>query len=197
MDSKVLKISDLHKKIGVCTLCSLHESRIKAVLPEGDFNSRILMIAQSPGKVENQTGRMFTGPTGKVFDRLLANAGVKRADFYLTNLIKCMLVKSRDPSREQLDKCTPFLIREIELISPEVIIPLGFQSTKFILTHLNIPRPPGKNYRVLFGNFIKTEKYLILPLRHPTALLFDPRKKEIMQSNYKKLKNIIQKHSLS
>jgi len=185
-----LSISELHKDIRTCTQCSLCKTRIKPVLPEGNFHSRIVMIAQSPGKVENQTGRMFTGPTGKVFDELLENADVSRDDFYLTNLIKCMLIKSRDPSREQRDACTPWLIKEIEIIQPEVIVPLGFQATKFVLTYLGIPRPPGKSYRVLFGNLIKTEKYLILPLRHPTALLFDPGKKEVMTENYKKLRKM-------
>ena len=185
-----MSILQLHSSISVCTQCSLHETRIRPVLPEGSPGAGIMLIAQSPGKVENQTGRMFTGPSGRVFDELLLNAGVSRSDFYLTNLIKCMLVKSRDPSREQWDTCTPWLINEIELVKPKVIVPLGFQATKFVLTWLDIPRPPGKSYRVLFGNFIKTEKYLILPLRHPTALLFDPGKREVMEDNYKKLKEL-------
>ena len=194
MHPEIKNIDTLKESISSCTRCSLHKTRIKPVLPEGSPRSGIMMIAQSPGKVENVTGRMFTGPTGKVFDELLSDAGVQRNDFYLTNLIKCMLVKSRDPSREQWDACTPFLIKEIELIKPKVIVSLGFQATKFILTYLNIPRPPGKNYRVLFGNFIKTEKYLILPLRHPTALLFDPKKKEVMTENYRKLKELTKKY---
>jgi uracil-DNA glycosylase len=69
---------------------------------------------------------------------------------------------------------------------------LGFQATKFVLTYLGIPRPPGKSYRILFGNFIKTEKYLILPLRHPTALLFNPAKRDEMTRNYKKLKTLLE-----
>ena len=190
MLSNTQNIPQLHKEIATCTRCPLHQTRIKAVLPEGNTGSRLMMIAQSPGKVENSTGRMFTGPSGKIFDELLNEAGVSRSDFYLTNLIKCMLVKSRDPSREQWDACTPWLIQEIELIQPNVIIPLGFQATKFILKYLDIPRPPGKSYRILFGNFIKTEKYLIFPLRHPTALLFDPGKREVMTENYKKLKRL-------
>ncbi len=190
MLSNAQNIHQLHKEIAKCTRCPLHLTRIKAVLPEGNTSSKLMMIAQSPGKVENSTGRMFTGPSGKIFDELLNEAGVSRSDFYLTNLIKCMLVKSRDPSREQWDACTPWLIREIELIKPKVIIPLGFQATKFVLRYLGIPRPPGKSYRILFGNFIKTEKYLIFPLRHPTALLFDPGKREVMTENYKKLKRL-------
>ncbi|NPA35525.1 MAG: uracil-DNA glycosylase [Chlorobi bacterium] len=186
-----MSILQLHSSISVCPKCSLHKTRIKPVLPEGNPGSGIMMIAQSPGKVENQTGRMFTGPSGKIFNELLKHAGISRNDFYLTNLIKCMLIKSRDPSREQWYACTPWLIKEIEQIKPKVIVPLGFQATKFVLTYLGIPRPPGKSYRKLFGNFIKTEKYVILPLRHPTALLFNPDKRKVMEENYKKLKELM------
>ncbi len=187
-------ITELFDQIKRCKKCDLHETQILPVLPEGNLHSGVMLIAQSPGKVENVTGRMFTGPSGKIFDALLENADVSRDDFYLTNLIKCMLVKSRDPSREQLEACTPWLVQEIELIAPKVLVPLGFQATKFVFKHLGIPRPPGKNYRVLFGNFIKTERFLILPLRHPTALLFDPGKKEMMNNNYKKLKELTDTH---
>jgi len=187
-------ITELFDQIKRCKKCDLHKTQILPVLPEGNLHSGVMLIAQSPGKVENVTGRMFTGPSGKIFDTLLENAGLSREDFYLTNLIKCMLVKSRDPSREQLEACTPWLVQEIELIAPKVLVPLGFQATKFVFKHLGIPRPPGKNYRVLFGNFIKTERFLILPLRHPTALLFDPGKKEMMNNNYKKLKELTDTH---
>ncbi len=196
MSDSINDLTKLFDNIKICQNCNLNKTRIKPVLPEGNVQTRIMMIAQSPGKVENTTGRMFTGPTGKVFYELLVNTEVSKNDFYLTNLIKGMLLKSRDPSREQWDACTAWLIKEIELINPKVLVPLGFQATKFVLTYLSIPRPPGKNYRKLFGNFIKTEKYLILPLRHPTTLLFNPEKRDLMIENYKKLKELTIKYQI-
>jgi len=181
----------LYHSIASCTKCDLAGLRIKAVLPEGNPQAEIMIIAQSPGEVENQTGRMFVGPSGKIFDELLDSAGVSRNDFYLTNLIKCMLPKSRRPSRPQWEACTPWLEEEIRIVSPRIVVPLGFQALKFLLIRVGMPRPPRKEYRFLFGKFIQTDDYLIYPLRHPTALLFNPAKRKVMTGNYSKLKKIV------
>ena len=181
----------LYQAIASCTKCNLAQLRVKAVLPEGNSRSGIMMIAQSPGEVENRTGRMFVGPSGKLFDELLDAAGVSRNDFYLTNLIKCMLPKSRRPSRTQWEACTPWLEEEIRIVSPRVVVPLGFQALKFLLIRAGMPRPPRKEYRFLFGKFIQTNDYLVYPLRHPTALLFNPEKRKVMTGNYSKLKQIV------
>jgi DNA polymerase len=186
-------LEDLFAAVAVCRACDLHRHRERSVLPEGSPSSRIMMIAQSPGETENRTGKMFTGPSGRLFDLLLKEAGVCRKDFYLTNLIKCMLPHARRPSRAQWEACTPWTDREIRLIRPGVIIPLGFQALKYLLIRQNIPRPPKKEYRHLFGKYIRTDEFLIYPLRHPTALLFNPEKKEIMSRNYAELKNIVKK----
>ncbi len=185
-------LKELYRGLAVCRGCDLSRTRIRAVLPEGNARSAVMMIAQSPGEVENRTGRMFTGPSGKVFDELLDSAGVSRSDFYLTNLIKCMLLKSRRPTRAQWDACTPWLEEEIRLVQPRVVVPLGFQALKFLLIRAGIPRPPRKEYRFLFGKFIETEEYRIFPLRHPTALLFNPEKRNVMEKNYRRLKEIVE-----
>ena len=191
MEDKQKIMADLTGSICACRACDLHAWRQECVLPEGDISSRIMLIAQAPGEVENRTGKMFTGPSGRLFDRLLASAGVRRDDFYLTNLIKCMLPKARRPSRAQWDACTPWLEREIRIIQPQIVVPLGFQALKFILIRENIPRPPKKEYRHLFGRYLRGRDFRIYPLRHPTALLFDPGKEEIMTRNYAELKNIV------
>jgi len=194
MTSEPATFDALFRAIARCRACNLHAYRREAVLPEGNRHSRILMIAQSPGETENRTGKMFSGPSGKIFDALLAGAGIRREDVYLTNLIKCMLPKARRPSRSQWDACTPWLDREITLLQPRIIIPLGFQALKYLLIRYHLPRPPKKEYRHLFGKYIETEDVLIYPLRHPTALLFSPEKKEIMAGNYAELKKIVREY---
>ncbi len=181
----------LFARIADCRACDLHRYRKKSVLPEGALTARIMMIAQSPGETENLSGKMFTGPSGRLFDALLAEAGVCRDDFYLTNLIKCMLPHARRPSHAQWEACTSWLEQEIQMIHPTIIVPLGFQALKFILIRQHLPRPPKKEYGQLFGKYIRSSDLLIYPLRHPTALLFDPGKKEIMSRNYAELKKIV------
>lgn len=180
--------------IADCRACDLHRSRERSVLPEGSFSAPIMMIAQSPGETENRTGKMFSGPSGRLFDILLADAGVRRDDFYLTNLIKCMLPHARRPTHAQWEACTPWLDQEIRMLQPRIIIPLGFQALKYILIRQHLPRPPKKEYGQLFGKYIRSGDLLIYPLRHPTALLFNPEKKEIMSRNYAELKKIVRLH---
>jgi len=193
MSFRKMDIRQLFSNMEKCQRCDLFRNRIKAVLPEGDFKARIMMIAQSPGEQENKQGLMFIGPSGKIFNSLLEEAGVRRNQFYLTNLIKCMLPKSRRPSRSQWEACTPWLEEEIRLVRPEIFVPLGFQATKFLLIRFGLIRPPKKEYRFLFGRFLPAGDQLIYPLRHPTALLFDPDKREIMIENYKRLKGLVEK----
>ncbi len=184
-------MEELFRSVCTCRACDLHAWRQECVLPEGDLHAPVIMIAQAPGEEENRSGKMFTGPSGKLFDRLLEQAGVQRQDFYLTNLIKCMLPKARRPSRAQWNACTPWLEQEIRIIQPQIVVTLGFQALKFILIREDIPRPPKKEYRHLFGKYLTGKDFRIYPLRHPTALLFDPGKKEIMTDNYRELRNII------
>jgi len=146
-----------------------------------------MIIAQSPGKTEDIMNHMFVGPSGKIFDHLIKEAGLTRHDFYLTNLIKCLLPKSRRPSHDELEQCTSFISEEIKLVKPKLVVPLGFHSTKYMLRHFDLSIPPKKEFFQLFGKVIHLKSISILPLRHPTALLFNPEKEVIMTENYKKI----------
>jgi len=177
-----------------CDACGLHRYRDQAVLPEGNLSSRIMMIAQSPGETENRTGRMFTGPSGRIFDMLLEASGVRREDFYLTNLIKCMLPGARRPSRQERKSCAVWLEEEIRLVQPRILIPLGFHALRHLLIREDHPRPPKNEYHRLFGRYLSTRHFLLYPLRHPTALLFNPEMKEMMLSQYAELRKIVEKY---
>lgn len=182
------ELDDLKKQISCCTKCKLSQTRRHALPGEGPCPARMLLIAQSPGKVEDIENRMFVGPSGKIFNELLEHADISRETIYLTNLIKCMLPNSRRPSQDEIKQCTWYLDKEIELIQPKLIVPLGFHATRYIFTKYNIPRPPKNEYHTLFGKIVSVGNVKIYPVRHPTALLFNPDKREVMESNYKALK---------
>lgn len=179
-----MDINELCRKIKSCTNCKLHKSRKNAITGEGNFNTGILIIAQAPGKDEDRTGKMFIGPSGKIFDRLLLNAGIHREDIYLTNLIKCYLPKCRRPSKNEIEQCSVYLDKEIEIIDPKLIVALGFHTTRYILKKYNLDRPPKNEYKNLFGKLFYADDRMIFPVRHPTAILFNPEKEEIIQENY-------------
>jgi len=177
----------LSQQIRACTKCKLFQTRKHALPGEGSLISRVLLLAQSPGKVEDEKNKMFVGPSGKIFNELLEHAGISRKEIYITNLIKCMLPNSRRPSKDEIEQCTKHLEKEIELLNPKVIVPLGFHSTRFIFMKYHIPRPPKNEYHKLFGRIFHSGEISIYPLRHPTALLFNPKKREMMKVNYKML----------
>ncbi|MCD6598750.1 MAG: uracil-DNA glycosylase [Bacteroidales bacterium] len=184
-------IQTLNRQIQTCSKCRLSLSRQHALPGEGSLSSRVLLIAQSPGKVEDAKNRMFIGPSGKLFNELLEHAGISRETIYLTNLIKCMLPNSRRPSQNEIKQCTVYLDKEIELIRPKLIVPLGFHSTRFIFMKYHIPRPPKNEYHILFGRTFHSAGLDIYPLRHPTALLFNPEKRKMMEENYKMLNKLL------
>lgn len=171
-------------------LCPLHRSRNKAITGDGNRQAGMLIIGQAPGKIEDQTGKMFQGPSGKLFYELVRQAGLTNNDFYMTNLVKCYLPRSKRPSSVELKACTPFLLREMQLLKGDCLVPLGFHATRFLFTHFNLPKPPKSEYHLLFGKVITAGQYSIYPLRHPTALLFNPEKRDLMERNYKFLKQL-------
>ena len=119
------KIENLNIEIRNCRRCRLSETRTNAILGEGNIDSKIMIVAQAPGESEDKESRMFIGPSGKVLDELFGQAGIRRGDIYMTNLIKCKLPKYRKPKRYEIESCSPYLDREIEIIQPDIMVTLG------------------------------------------------------------------------
>ncbi|MHA2030602.1 MAG: uracil-DNA glycosylase, partial [Candidatus Kariarchaeaceae archaeon] len=158
----------LNSGIKTCTRCPLHLTRTQAICGEGDPQSRILLIAQAPGAVEDREGRMFTGPSGKIFDELLAEAGLGRNNVYMTNLVKCYLPKNRRPRQDEISACSGHLKQEITLLNPRIIVPLGFYASRYILKLLDPDTPQGREaFKEMYGKLFPASGYKIFPLPHP------------------------------
>ena len=119
-------IEKLNAEIKNCTACQLSTTRNHVLCGEGDIYSRMMLVALSPGEKEDEEDRMFIGPSGEVLNKFLNNAGVKRKFIYMTNLIKCMLPKNRKPKMNEIQSCSRFLDKEISIMNPAIIVPLGF-----------------------------------------------------------------------
>jgi uracil-DNA glycosylase family 4 len=185
------EFSKLKQKIRECTECGLAKTRKHAVCGEGNAQSKVMMIAQAPGEFEDKTGRMFVGPSGMIFHKLLTNAGIKIDEIYMTNLIKCYIPRCRRPSKDEIEQCSKYLEQEINHVKPKVIVPLGFHATRYIMKRFELKRPISKEYHNLFARSIEVDEYLIFPLRHPTALLFNSGKRDLMEKNYAKIRSIL------
>ncbi|HDN97808.1 MAG TPA: uracil-DNA glycosylase [bacterium] len=186
-----MKIEELNKIIRGCKKCRLSETRTNAICGEGNLNAKIMLIAQAPGEKEDIEGKMFVGPSGKVIDELLNEAGIKRDEIYMTNLIKCMLPKNRKPKQDEIEACSHYLNEEIKLINPKILAPLGYYATCYIFKKYNLPSPSKAEFSSIFGKLFLAEDKKILPLPHPATCLYNPEFKKDLIKSYRKLKVLL------
>ena len=178
----------LEEGIKFCGDCVLSHTRANALFGEGKRDSRIMLIAQAPGTKEDKEGRMFIGPSGDVLDELLEAAGVGRDDIYMTNLIKCHLPKNRKPKQNEIDTCSRYLTREIELISPEILVPMGYYASRHVLESCGIKALEAKKDSAsVFGELFTCESRTVLPLPHPSSVLYERSKMESTRELYGKI----------
>ena len=187
----IAEIEKLNKKIKECNKCRLSETRINALCGEGNTNARLMIIAQAPGENEDREGRMFIGPSGKVLDELFEEASVDRKEIYMTNLVKCMLPKYRRPKQDEIKICSQYLDKEIELISPKLLVPLGYYATKYIFSKYDILLPSKLEFDGVYCRIFLYGNKKIFPLQHPAAILYNNSIKEKIVKNYCKLKVLL------
>lgn len=166
-----------------CTRCSLHQGRTRAVPGEGNPHADIMLIGEGPGFHEDRQGRPFVGASGKFLEELLANIGYRRADVYIANVVKCRPPGNRDPEQTELDACSPYLDRQIELIDPKVIVTLGRFSMYRYFPAASISKIHGQPKRV--GN------RLVVPMFHPAAALHQPKWKPLIIQDFNRLPQLI------
>ncbi len=167
-----LSLESLCARAKTCTACGLSTTRTQVVFGEGPAQTRLLMVGEGPGEVEDTTGRPFVGPAGQKLDEVMASVGVRREDVYITNMVKCRPPGNRVPSRGEMDSCSPYLEAQIALIQPSLIVTLGNTPTQWFL-----PDAPGitQSHGTLFawrGGIV------LLPMFHPSYLLRYPSKEK-------------------
>lgn len=177
---------ELEQAIINCKKCLLHKTRKNAVPGEGSKNAKLMFIGEAPGAVEDETGRPFVGAAGKLLTETIEKFGLKRAEVYITNVIKCRPPSNRDPREEEIESCSPYLESQILLIKPSVIVALGRFAATWLLTRMGyhcqgIMKCRGKVYR---GTLLGIEVNVI-PTIHPAAALYNPRLRPLFESDLK------------
>ena len=134
------QMEQLRARALACPGCPNKTTRFQVVFGEGDVNAKVTLVGQGPGVVEEQTGRPFAGPSGRLLDQALTEAGLKRAQLWLTNVIKCRAVKTekgrvvdRAPSAAELKACRPWLDGELAIIQPRIVVCVGVPSAKALI----------------------------------------------------------------
>lgn len=161
-----------------------------AVIGEGDVDAAIMFIGEAPGKREAESGRPFVGAAGRVLDELLALINLRRNDVYITNIVKDRPPENRDPRQEELDLYAPFLLRQIEIIEPEVIATLGRFSMDFILEQFDVPQA-GQKISDLHGQVLHADtpygRVAVVPLFHPAVALYNRSQRETLEEDMQTL----------
>lgn len=186
-----MTIDDLNEEIKRCQKCRLSNSRINSLCGEGDPNAKLMLIAQAPGENEDKEGKMFIGPSGKVLDELLEIVDINRKEIYMTNLVKCMLPKYRKPKQDEIETCSHYLDREIELINPQILAPLGYYAIRYIFEKYAIPLPSKAEFHKILGKTFLTGDKKIIPLQHPAAVLYNHSIKMVLIKNYRKMRVLL------
>lgn len=184
-------LNDINIQIKQCTLCRLHITRINAVCGEGPVPSKIMIIAQAPGRTEDKEGKMLIGPSGKVFDKLIHSVDLKRKNIYITNLLKCFLPNCRKPRRDEMNICyQKYLEKEIELVKPEIMVTLGYHVTKFIFSQNGLKVPNKIEFKTTFGQLFTAKNRKIVPLRHPATVVHNSTNLKKLSDEYAILKTL-------
>lgn len=118
-------LSALSSRAAACTACALHENRSCSVFSSGPADSRLVLLGEAPGAHENASGRPFCGRSGRLLDEALEHAGISRSEVYVCNAVKCRPPGNRPPTRTELAACRPFLVEQLSLVSPALVITLG------------------------------------------------------------------------
>lgn len=174
-----MDLCSLHKKICVCQLCDLAQSRRLAVPGEGPCPAEIMLIGEAPGKYEDESGRPFVGRAGRLLDEALSKAGLDRKEVFITSVVKCRPPKNRKPKRWEIEACNPYLKAQIELVNPEAVCLMGNVAAQTVLGSQGIASLQGKVFQ---------DRFLVT--FHPAAVLRNRNLMDAFVSDLKRAKGL-------
>ena len=168
---RILTPSEIRERLKVlasqaaeCTACRLHDGRTQAVFADGSAEADLMLIGEGPGNHEDRQGLPFVGRAGQLLDRLLGQVGLERHQVYIANVVKCRPPNNRDPRPDEIEACKHFLVDQLRLIDPKVVMTMGNFATKLLLkTSVGITRTRGQVYP-WWGR-------VVVPTFHPAAAL--------------------------
>ena len=168
--SKQQKIDDLSADILKKNICpDLAAQATQLVMGDGNVNADIVFIGEAPGKKEDESGLPFVGASGKFLNAMLEQAGLVRSDVYITNIVKYRPPNNRDPKPAEKKAFLPYLLTQLEIIEPKVVITLGRHSMEYFLPGMKI----GEIHGQVFPYIYESHQFKIAPLYHPAAALYN------------------------
>lgn len=180
----------LNKKMERECSCSLREQATRVVPGEGDPEAEIIFIGEAPGVKEDEVGRPFVGAAGKFLNEMLSSINLKREDIYITNIVKYRPPDNRDPSPEEIASCEQWLMEQIKIIQPKVIVTLGRHALAHFLPGKKISEAHGRLFHKTFPG-IGTSVFF--SLYHPAAALYNGSMRATLIKDFQKIPKVLEK----
>jgi DNA polymerase len=177
-------LKELAAAVRVCTACPLSRTRKNAVPGEGDGKRGIVFVGEAPGAKEDQQGRPFVGQAGKMLGGLLKKNGILREEVFITNVVKCRPPKNRPPKREEVAACRPYIDRQLELLRPTIVCPMGNSALRALVD-------PLANITKMHGRPVEIKGLRVMPLYHPAAVLYRRRLMTDMEKDFSEIRRLL------
>ena len=179
----IQELEEIKKQVIECTKCDLCKTRNNSVPGKGNFYSEVIFVGEAPGRNEDKKGEPFVGAAGKRLSVALENAGIKRDEVYITNVVKCRPPNNRIPNTTERELCKEYLKREIAIVKPKIICILGNTAFKSILGGSEITKHRGK--------IVKKENQLYFLTVHPAATIYNQELISVLKKDILKLFEIV------
>jgi DNA polymerase len=180
-------VEDIRAEIGICTRCPLWEGRTNIVHSTGNLQADLMFVGEAPGADEDIQGFPFVGRAGQLLTKIIEAIGISRDEVFIGNINRCRPPGNRQPTPVESETCKPYLMREIAVVRPKVVVVLGNTATQNLLnTKVGISKLRG-NFHDYFG--VK-----VMPTFHPAYLLRDPHKKREVWEDMKKVREYLISH---
>jgi uracil-DNA glycosylase family 4 len=188
--TKQQQLDQLRQEILTANICpGLRAQATQLVMGDGNLDADIVFIGEAPGKNEDEQGIPFVGAAGKFLNEMLAAANMKREDVYITNIVKYRPPNNRDPLPEEKQAFWPYLLKQLQIIQPKVVVTLGRHSMEYFLPGMYISQIHGQPKLISFGN----DKLVIVPLYHPAAALYNGGLRQTLIDDFVRMPEILAK----
>lgn len=178
--AKAAALEELRRELAPCRRCGFGKDRTKLVFGAGRPDADLMFVGEAPGFHEDQQGIPFVGPAGQLLTKIIEAMGLTRDQVYIANIVKCRPPENRLPTPDEVAKCLPHLLRQIEIIRPRILVTLGNLATQTLLqTSAGITKTRGM--------FVERDGILFLPTFHPSYLLRNPSAKKDVWEDMKKV----------
>jgi uracil-DNA glycosylase family 4 len=184
------KLKQLHDEILAAKTCpELAAQATQLVFGDGSVDASIVFIGEAPGKHEDLQGIPFVGAAGKFLNEMLESIDLARSDVYITNIVKYRPPNNRDPLPEEKQAFWPYLVRQLEVIQPKMVVTLGRHSMEYFLPNLKISAAHGEPKQITLGD----RKQVILPLFHPAAALYNGGLRQTLIDDFARIPTLLKK----